>query len=72
MPKSSSCLLCFRQGVLTSRAPAARGVGTTVAVKDLFSSLPVRHKVPMCVYICIYVYIYVCVCVCARARARAQ
>ncbi|KAG2486047.1 hypothetical protein HYH03_015254 [Edaphochlamys debaryana] len=33
-----------REGHLTSRAPAPRAVGTTVGFKDLFSSLPVRHK----------------------------
>lgn len=32
-------------GSLMGTAPAARAVGTTVAVKDLFKTLPVRHKV---------------------------
>ncbi|KXZ41811.1 hypothetical protein GPECTOR_276g725 [Gonium pectorale] len=32
------------EGLLTSRSPAPRAVGTTVAVKDLFKTLPVRHK----------------------------
>ena len=32
-------------GTLVATAPTARAVGTTVAVKDLFKTLPVRHKV---------------------------
>lgn len=34
-----------RHGCLTSSSPVARAVGTTVAVKDLFDSLPVRRQV---------------------------
>lgn len=34
-----------RDGRLTSSTPVARAVGTTVAVKDLFSALPVRRQV---------------------------
>ena len=30
---------------MTASNPTARAVGTTVAVKDLFKTLPVRHKV---------------------------
>ncbi len=33
------------QGALRSRTPTPRAVGTTVAVKDLFKPLPVRHRV---------------------------
>lgn len=32
------------QGKLVGQAPTPRAVGTTVAVKDLFKTLPVRHK----------------------------
>lgn len=32
-------------GCLVGTSPTARAVGTTVAVKDLFKTLPVRHKV---------------------------
>ena len=32
-------------GSLVGTAPTARAVGTTVAAKDLFKTLPVRHKV---------------------------
>ena len=32
-------------GALVGTSPTARAVGTTVAVKDLFKTLPVRHKV---------------------------
>ncbi|KAL3143767.1 hypothetical protein ABBQ32_003597 [Trebouxia sp. C0010 RCD-2024] len=32
-------------GALVGTAPTARAVGSTVAVKDLFKTLPVRHKV---------------------------
>ena len=32
-------------GCLVGTVPTARAVGTTVAVKDLFKTLPVRHKV---------------------------
>lgn len=32
-------------GKLVAQIPAARAIGTTVAVKDIFKSLPVRHKV---------------------------
>jgi len=32
-------------GSITSTATAPRAVGTTVALKDLFKTLPVRHKV---------------------------
>ena len=32
-------------GALLDSMPAARAVGTTVSVKELFKSLPVRHKV---------------------------
>ena len=32
-------------GELLSSVPAARAIGTTVSVKDLFKTLPVRHKV---------------------------
>lgn len=32
-------------GALVATTPTARAVGTTVAVKDLFKTLPVRHKV---------------------------
>ena len=32
-------------GTLVGTTPTARAVGTTVAVKDLFKTLPVRHKV---------------------------
>ncbi len=34
-----------REGALTGQAAAARAPGTTVAVRDLFKALPVRHKV---------------------------
>ena len=33
-------------GAISSQASAPRSVGTTVALKDLFKTLPVRHKVP--------------------------
>eukprot|EP00884_Botryococcus_braunii_P005905 jgi/Botrbrau1/15315/Bobra.0319s0005.2 len=37
--------LTFDQnGTLVSQTPVARAIGTTVAVKDIFKSLPVRHK----------------------------
>ena len=32
-------------GSLVGSTPTARALGTTVAVKDLFKTLPVRHKV---------------------------
>jgi len=32
------------QGALISQSPAPRSIGTTVAVQNLFSTLPVRHK----------------------------
>ncbi|GIL80762.1 hypothetical protein Vretifemale_9813 [Volvox reticuliferus] len=32
------------EGLLTSQSPAPRAVGTTVAVKNLFATMPVRHK----------------------------
>ncbi len=34
-----------RQGRLNGRSSCARGVGTTVGVKQLFSPLPVRRQV---------------------------
>lgn len=34
-----------RDGRLTASSPVARAVGTTVAVKDLFGTLPVRRQV---------------------------
>jgi DNA mismatch repair protein PMS2 len=33
------------QGGLAQQTPCPRAVGTTVAVKDLFKGLPVRHRV---------------------------
>ena len=36
-------------GRITSTASAPRAVGTTVVLKDLFKTLPVRHKVRWCV-----------------------
>lgn len=45
-------------GMLVGTAPTARAVGTTVAVKDLFKTLPVRHKVQagaiFCGFVCAY------------------
>ncbi|GIL65778.1 hypothetical protein Vafri_19404 [Volvox africanus] len=32
------------EGLLTCQSPAPRAVGTTVAVKNLFATMPVRHK----------------------------
>ena len=52
VPDTCACVCC-------SQTACPRSVGTTVAVKDLFKSLPVRHRV-RCV--CVYV------CVCARVR----
>lgn len=37
-------------GTLVGTTPTARAVGTTVAVKDLFKTLPVRHKVTQGVF----------------------
>ena len=34
-----------RDGGIAGQEAAARAVGTTVAVRDLFKCLPVRHKV---------------------------
>ena len=34
-----------RDGAIAGQEAAARAVGTTVAVRDLFKCLPVRHKV---------------------------
>jgi DNA mismatch repair ATPase MutL len=33
-----------RMGAIKSTASAPRAVGTTVVLKDLFKTLPVRHK----------------------------
>ena len=34
-----------REGRLSSQTPCPRAVGTTVAVRGLFKTMPVRHKV---------------------------
>lgn len=41
---SASLLSYDRFGQLTSCVPAAREVGTTVSIRELFKRLPVRHK----------------------------
>lgn len=41
---TASLLAYDRFGVLSSQTAAAREVGTTVSVRDLFMRLPVRHK----------------------------
>lgn len=45
-------------GALVGTAPTARAVGSTVAVKDLFKTLPVRHKVQPGAIICCLVCAY--------------
>lgn len=37
-------LIYNHEGLITSQATAARAVGTTVAVRNIFKTLPVRHK----------------------------
>lgn len=43
--QAGSLLEFSREGVLSRQSLAARAPGTTVALKNLFSPLPVRHKV---------------------------
>lgn len=44
--QSAGVRLCYdHEGRLASQAPAARAVGTTVAVRDIFKTLPVRWGV---------------------------
>ena len=38
---------------MVGTTPTARAVGTTVAVKDLFKTLPVRHKVTKGACVCL-------------------
>ena len=43
--KAAARLTYDHEGRVASQAPAARATGTTVAIRDLFRPLPVRHKV---------------------------
>lgn len=44
-PAAAQRLTYGREGTIAGQEAAARAVGTTVAVRDLFKCLPVRHKV---------------------------